>query len=372
MSVVLPRLVPSALGAICSLAIIAPSVSAQPAAGRMKMPASGPIQVSVIKVDRAGGVQPLPGAMVVLERWLGDRMRAPNLDARAKGMNGIRLGEALVATSDAQGQARLDPGVVGPGQIVSVSVLHDGHTFGGDQLAGRGRPIEIRVYERTEDTSTLECDLFVGLFVDERNVVADVTLTFHNASPMIVDVDRTGLRVPMMLPALKGEPVEGVLPSGGLRNIANQRSPVRGRIRIEHGAVVYRGPILPGSNQQIRLRYAVPIEHSRQDIAIRSTLKSRQVRVLARWSKRIAPRLVPTRSFTAFERDQGEYRQRQIVLDDELPADTPLLLHLDRLPHSTSAEAMAALVGSLLLLALFGLALLAPPEALRKLRPREP
>jgi len=339
--------------------------------GGMGMPAvGGPVVVKVLKVDRSGSVTPLPGAEVVLERWMGDPMRAPKLENRAAGMVGIRLAGAKVGTTDSQGQAQFEPPQMAPGQLLSVSVLHDGHTFGGEQFKPSAKPVEIRVYERTEDTSELSCDLFVGMFVDERMVVTDITMTFNNNQPVIVDTDRTGLRLPMVLPAVRGEPVEGVLPDGALRNIANQRQPVRGRIRMEKGTVVYRGPIMPGSSQQIRLRYGIPIERSVQDIAIKSVLKADRVRVLARWSRRIAPRLVPTRSFTAFERDEGEFRQRQIVIDGELPANTPMLMHLDRLPHATSAEGTVALIGSLVLLALFGLALVAPPEALERFRRR--
>lgn len=344
---------------LATVALPSPAL-AQGAGPGMAVP-TGPISVKVVKVSPSGATAPFVGAEVVVELWVGQGGRMPDLSARASGMVGIQLAAASIQVSGSDGIATFPSQTLGVGQRLTVSVLADGHTFGGQPIEP-GKPSEIRVYDRTEDVSSLSSELLIGLFVDERMVVADVTLTFHNDSPQIIDVEQQGLRLPMVLPAVRGWPVEGVLPDGALRHIANQREPIRGRISMEKGSVVYRGPILPGRGQKIRLRYGIPIENSRQGLGIVSKMDSTRVRVISRWSKRIAPQVVPGRSFTAFERDQGEQRQRQIVIDDPLPAGTPLLLNLDRLPYAVGAESAVALIGSLVLLALFGFALLSPSD----------
>jgi hypothetical protein len=301
-----------------------------------------------VHVSPAGAAGPLVAAEVVLAAWGGP-------------MGERELLQAWTATTDASGEARFVGASPAGGELIP-SVVYKGITFTGPaSSAGRAaEPIEVRVYEATRSLEALEASVFVGVFVDEGKVIFDLTYALDNTGRTVVDADAdgAGLALPLLLPAVGGGAVAGYLPDRATANMALQASPERGRLLVDRGQVRYRGPIFPGKGQSLQARYAMPIDGERLDVALQTPIKLTDLRMIGRWSKRIAPTLLPGGGFTLVERDQGEFLQRQLTLDRPPVAGETLVVHIDRLPHGVAVEESIAWGGAALLFGAFVLLVL--------------
>jgi hypothetical protein len=94
------------------------------------------------------------------------------------------------------------------------------------------------------------------------------------------------------------------------------------------------------------------------DLAFRADVPLSPVVISSSWSDRVAPQVVPNRSFAVREARRGETIQRVIRVQDPLEKREPMVLRIDRLPRPLKVQGSVAIYGSLLLLGAFGLALI--------------
>ncbi|MEC9070774.1 MAG: hypothetical protein VX938_00285, partial [Myxococcota bacterium] len=193
-------------------------------------------------------------------------------------------------------------------------------------------------------------------------LIVEGALYLENSSRQVVlsRAEAQGLRFPIPLPAVFGDSLDqGMLPpETSARHRSLNTDPKNGRLVFRDGAVWYDGPRFPGVKQTIQLRYALPITDERMDLAFRSDVPLTSLMISSMWSDRVAPRVVPDRSFVVREGRRGENIQRLIRVDDLPPVGEAMVLRVDHLPRPLVVQTYVAGIGVLLLLAAFGLAVM--------------
>lgn len=346
----------------------APAPVAPPAAPAPAMPQGHPpvarttaasVLIEVQRVTPEGPILPIEGLEVTLERW--------TRPAPAAAQNGERprLDAAVTVRTDAAGRATFPASAAPPDLTLVASTVHRGVTFQTDVTprAAAAGPTVLRVYEPTVSLADLRFDVFAGLEVQESNLIVEETFTILNRGAHVVDLERSpdGLRLPLLVPAAFDRAIDpGLIPSATAgRHMSQARQPDRGRFSFERGGLVYRGPIPPGGDVRLQVRYAIPLVHERLDLALTSPIDVERLLVSAAWSGRVAPRLFPTVPFTTAQREAGGSVQRVVRWDAPPKAGEHAVLRLDRLPRGLEVQRSVALIGSLVAFALFGLLVLA-------------
>ncbi len=328
-----------------ALTLFSPLVMAQqPSAG-------GSMRVSVEHVSPVGVAVPLAGHPVILEAWTRKAMSSE-----------MEISEAWRGSSDAAGLVVFSslPSLP-PGSHYRASVLYRGVSFATKQVTGPN-PMQtetVRVYERTADASELTGSLVASVRVEEAVLVVNVRLFLDNPLLEVVDLDqvRPGLRMPLLLPAVFGAPLDrGLIPMDNAgKHMRRDAEPDRGRFVFADGALYYRGPILPG-DMTLTAAYAVPIVETAQTLALSAPVELERVFVSGEWSDRIAPRLIVERPHSLHDSHSRERWGRAIQLDDGLKKGEPLLVQVDRLPVVGVVPRAVTVGGSVLLVTSFGLA----------------
>ena len=120
----------------------------------------------------------------------------------------------------------------------------------------------------------------------------------------------------------------------------------QGRIVGEKGAVVYRGPILPGSRSFVRFRYAIPFHSETVQLATVSDVPLRDASVVLTWTTLVQPTLQLDHASSARKRERGHVTQLEVSLHDGLDSGKPLRISLGRLPIQTTIPMQLATMGT--------------------------
>lgn len=187
--------------------------------------------------------------------------------------------QLLVAMTNAEGVATFPPmPPVGMGENDRVIARFDGHEVAAALSAennGVSQPVRLIVREVSRDLSKLRIDLRVGLTPLDNVLRIEHIIRFDNPTHTVVDTDqKTGLRVPLLLPAPFGEPARGLFPGRPDPNeLIQQVQPDLGRLQVESGDLVYRGPI-PPDGLTLRIIMAVPYDgESHHNLALSSPVE---------------------------------------------------------------------------------------------------
>ncbi len=325
------------LGSVCQAAL----VIILTLAGAEALAAGAPVRV--VRVAPDGSTAPLADHEVSLEVW-----------KALPGMSGERaLEAAFTARTDATGRVAFQklPAVASAQYVATL--VYQGISYQAPVGAGA---VEMRVYERTEDTRGLEGSVRVHLSVRDGFVIVDTTLSLDNTERRVVDFTvGDGLRLPLALPALYGEAIQrGIIDSQtGPGHVSTRATPAVGRFEFQHGGVYWQGAAVPGQVVALQIRYALPISDERQDLALSSPVDITDVIVSTDWTDRVSPRVVPDRPFYAVGREPGEVVQRFMRLERPPKAGESVVLHVDRLPRPLAVFMAAAWAGILVLLVAF-------------------
>lgn len=340
-------------GSAPGTAVAVPAEAAGPrrTASEVKPPPKPGIPVRVRTVTADGSLQPLSGAEVLLERWASSPAT----------MGEKRIDAVYRSTSDDRGVARFPLEARAGGAELVASTVVDGVTRRASPPAANSRaPIDLRVYELGGEVGELEGTVQLDLSVRDGFVIIETAWTVRTTGRRLVRLEGDDrLRVPIALPSVFGGSMdEGMLPNETTRrHLALQVSPPTGRLVVRGGAVFFEGVISPGVGTALRIRYALPIVAERMDLALRPPIKTNSLSISTEWSERVAPRVVPERSFRAYRSARAETVQRLLVLEEPPEAGETLVVHVSRLPRPLDVHAAVAIGGSLVLLFLFALAL---------------
>ena len=316
-----------------------------PGAGGMSAGTWSP-RVKVFHISESAGRQEVQGAEVILEKWT------------SQPRGGLVLAKAQVAKTDSKGMARFGGVRVRRGESYVATTLHDGLTYSTFKIDGFApkSPLELNIYERTDDTKELKLEAIVELRVLEAMIAVRLDIRLHNPTQKVIDLrEGEGLRLPLALPAIGEEAWTGYLPTEkAMPHIHLLTDPKRGRLVLKRGGVYYLGPIFPGrGHQRIGIAYGIPINSDKLDLAFQSDQPLIQLRIAGSWKKIIAPRLMPATAFDVEEDDLGDSVARRMKIREPAQKGETLTIRLDRLPYALSAESNLAFYGGSLLFGLF-------------------
>ena len=230
-------------------------VVAGPAAAQHRM-------VSVTRVDASGARVPGAGVEVVLRRM---RQGMPGDDSAPVAIKTIEIKANAEGVADL---GSLEP--PRPRESDHIVARHAGVEW---QLQdGQNMPQAI-VWDVTEDLARLSIDLKVVLSPRDEGFLIDHIYTLTAGGARALDLRAKGVRIPLMLPALFGEPFEaGFLPDRpDERTFRTEIEPrlddVKGAsLKSENGALVLRTTIAPDRPVQMSVRafvkYANEVEHT--------------------------------------------------------------------------------------------------------------
>jgi len=313
------------------------------------------VVVRVVYVSPQGAVVPAADEEVSVERW-----------AHSPGPmgGGPQLVEVWSGRTDTTGRV----GFTGPpparGERLEAAVIRNGLTFRSAPLEKLqpGLPLDVRLYEITDSIEGLKADYQVELQVRDGFLLVRGHLYVDNDSRQVVvpAAGEPGLRFPVPLPAVFGDSLDqGLLPPEPAgRHISSSSTPEHGRMVFREGALWYDGPVFPGVRQTLQMACHLAITDERMDLAFRSGIPLNSLIISSRWSDRVAPQVVPDRSFRVREGRRGETINRVIRVDDLPEPGTAVVLRIDHLHRPLGVQVFVAIVGSLLLLAAFVLAVI--------------
>ena len=256
--------------------------------------------VRVVHVSPAGNLSELVGHEVILEGW-----------AMATGSE-ADLVEARLGVTDGEGVVRFGELAASAANHWRPGLVYDGISFQGEEIARSqtGRQIELRVYDRASSRAALSVSIQGTVEVQEANLLVDQVIILENAGRTLIDLGEdgvTGLRLPLLLPALGDDVIpQGLIPEDtGSRPLFVDQVPEVGRVLFAKGALWYAGPVFPGKQQRVSVRYLLPIVAEAVDLGLSSQVEISQAAFAAVWRDRIRPRVVPNRPFNLLERDVG-------------------------------------------------------------------
>ena len=312
------------------------------------------LEVEVMHLSADGVQKAVPGLEVSVETW--KAKPGPGAERELKTL--------LNANTDASGRVRFATPAAGTTLETVVVTRHNGVVYKTPlSEVSATTKVAIQLYDSTDSVEQLSGVLTVGLDVRDAFLLVDATLKVTNHGTMVVDtrLGEKGLRVPVALPAVGDAPLEfGVIdPVTGPRHVATRVSPEGGRFQFTGGAVYFEGAVLPGVPTTLQARYAMPIVEEIQDIALSSPIDIERFLGSTSWNDRVAPRVVPDRSFIALGRDPGEQVQRFMRLESPPQAGQPVVIRVDRLPVPLAIFTKVALWGGVALGMLFLFSLVA-------------
>lgn len=214
----------------------------------------GHIQVEVIALRPNGQITPAQ-AEVRLER----RRQTPG--------SAPATAHLALAMTNAEGLAVFPPiGPVGMGESDRVIARYHGHEVVAALSAERDgitTPVRLVVREVSRDLRPLRLDVRIGLTPLDTVLRVEHFIRFENPTHTVLDTDQAqGLRVPLLLPAPFGGPARGLFPGRPDPNeLIQQINPDMGRLIVEGGDLVYRGPI-PPEGLSLRIIMAIPYDGS--------------------------------------------------------------------------------------------------------------
>ncbi len=225
---------------------------------------------------------------------------------------------------------------------------------------GRLAPIRLVVREMSRDLSRLRLDVRVALVPMDTVLRVEHVFRFENPSHTTLDADkRQGLLLPLLVPAPFGEPAHGLFPGRPDPNeliIATQ--PDLGRVVVENGDVVYRGPI-PSEGLAIRIVMALPYDgQTTSHLGLTAPVDLSALAVILQSPIHLAPKLASDRPGELLTRPSQGGEERTLTLRTPPKAGETVLFTLSDTPdrhgfiRPLAAGLSLVVIGALLLLLL--------------------
>lgn len=329
----------------------APAPEGDAAHGLAPTPApSERLVVEVIALSPEGRIAP-GKAEVRLERW-----------RRAPGQAGPSLTSVKMMPTDAEGRASFaSPAPLGMGEedrvVARAQDLEVSTSLTRDRAPGQ--PVRLVVRRQDRDLSRLRADLRIGLTPLDTVLRVEHFIRFENPTHTVLDTDAArGLRLPLLLPAPLGEPVRGLFPGRPDPNeLIMNTQPDIGRLMVERGDVVYRGPI-PAEGLTVRVIMAIPYDgQTTHHLGLSSPVELSDLTFIAQSPEHVALTFTLDRPTQLMSRTAQGGEERIYTALTPPGANTPVLLTLGRTPdrhtfmRPLAAGVSIALVAALLLLA---------------------
>jgi len=118
------------------------------------------------------------------------------------------------------------------------------------------------------DAGAVDIDAQIQMRVDEDNLVQLTEYRLHVERPGVVDLNRTPLTLPLLVPAVDGQPLDdGTLPA---RSAAVQTQ-VKGSVKLrqQHGGLQVVGTLSMGHAATVRVSYPIAIDRDRVTLGMR-------------------------------------------------------------------------------------------------------
>ena len=318
-----------------------------------------PITTQLTEVLPNGSVRALVGA----DAWLLVGVAKPSkLDASFLTLARVR------ATTDSRGMLRfegirIEKGTEPADLRYRIHVSFQGVTTRSMDFSADSPPEALQIYHVTSRPDAISLSVHWTLEVAGEHVNVTQMVRVYNAGLMTVDYRHTGegLRLPTLGHRVDGRiPVKGVFPKGVLLG-APQPSTGQGQLAGEEGAVVFRGPVPPGSPLFFQFRYSIVLgggwwAGDEIHLGVVSELPLHDAALTFEHSTEIAPRIRLDIAHRAVRSLRDRVLRHDMLLGEGLPGGTLITFTVDRLPlHVTrrqSYTAAATFLGGCLLLAL--------------------
>lgn len=321
----------------------------------------GHIQVEVIALRPNGQITPAH-AEVRLER----RRQTPG--------SAPATAHLALAMTNAEGLAIFPPiGPVGMGESDRVIARYHGHEVVAALSAERDgitAPVRLVVREVSRDLSPLRLDVRIGLTPLDTVLRLEHFIRFENPTHTVLDTDQAqGVRVPLLLPSPFGGPARGLFPGRPDPNeLIQQINPDMGRLVVEGGDLVYRGPI-PPEGLSLRIIMAIPYDGSTEHrLALSSPVDLSDLTFIAQSPPNVGLMLATDRPTQLLTRtSQGGLEQTLTVLEAPKAGDALTLTVSNTPDRHGLMRPLAAGLGLAIVAAL--LVLLAAPRGAKRQRP---
>ena len=226
--------------------------------------------------------------------------------------------------------------------------------------AGGAAPQRIELYQVQVIPERLSLKSHWAIDLDETNLLVEQTTRVSN--PTLTTMDYThsplGLRIPTLSHLINGKVVTwGLYPKGALHG-KPKPSTGQGRIVSERGAIVYRGPVLPGDNLFLKFTYYVPYEEERVTLGAVSDLPVTDAAASVRWTSRAFPRIRLRTPHRSVRSSDNTLNRADLLHLGGLRVGDPFVIEFDRLPVQSKIPTWLAGSGTVFGVAVFVLLLL--------------
>lgn len=302
----------------------------------------------VVEVLPDGVVRPLDGA----DAWvIGETIRRTAHGPQSESLTRVRARTTPAGVATFEGIRHHDKATY------RVVIPFQGVSYRSPEFrAMQAPPTELRVYHVSPTPRDLSLRSNWTVDVGEAFLRVGQVVRVYNDSLQTIDYAHSGLglRIPTLSNVVHGDRVVawGVVPPGRVHG-ASQPSTGQGRVEGEDGAVVFRGPVPPGSGLFFQLSYNVPFSSEAVRLGAVSDLPLSDATVTVRWTDAVQPRARLERPHRAVRSGSGTIRTDMFV-HGPVPVGEALILRLDRLPVQSKLPMWVATAGSLGLL--FGFA----------------
>jgi len=293
----------------------------------------------VVEVDPTGDMRPLTNARCTL--------------ITSKHRPGPHGGRKEIvgrwhALTDNAGRAQFEAVALAGMERAQMTVPFQGVAYRSEELTQLGKDIQIRVFHTR--AAGVDIRMRSEWTLELSDSMIRVTQVVHLENPTRTTMDYThapaGFRVPTLSHALSNNRVVtyGMFPNGPLHGDVSP-STGQGRVESEDGAVVYRGPVLPGDGLFFRVAYNIPYEQETVHLAAVADVSIREAVVSVVWTHKAHPRIRLSRPHRAMKSDQGGFSRVDFMINGRLDEGTPLVIHLDHLPMASPIPRWVALAG---------------------------
>jgi hypothetical protein len=298
------------------------------------------VTTQVIEVDPTGAQKPLANA----RGWLVGNKKKPG----PHGTRSDTVGRWL-SVSSSSGELRFDRAVRHKMTQYQIIVPFQGATYRSVEFAaGQPAPAQLRVYHVIPEPSDVSLKLHWS--VDIGEVYLRVTQIVRVQNPTNTTMDYThsplGLRLPTLSNVI-GEQVLtwGVFPPGKVHGNPTP-STGQGRLFSENGAIVYRGPVLPGTKLFFKVSYDIPYETEQVRLGALSDVPVADAAATVRWTTRVQPRIRLSTNHRAVRNSDTTLNRTDLLHLGGLQIGEPFIIEFDRLPAQSSFPMWIAASGA--------------------------
>jgi hypothetical protein len=326
---------------VCAVAMLGWSPAAFAATGAM-------LRVRVLEVGGDKVIRPLAGQAVTVVALEGG--------GGPHAVSGTLLGQ-WHARTDATGMALVAGVTPPPNAVLRVVAPYQGVTYRSQEniTLPRFKPVELRVFPVRVPPGDVGLRCAWLIEVGESHLLVTQEVVVENPSAVTIDYVNSshGLRIPTLSYLLGDNQIltHGVFPPGALHSRV-MPSTGQGRVFSENGAVVYRGPVLPGTDLSFRFSYAVPFSSESARFGTVSDVDVRFAQVVVAWSRRAFPRVQLERAHRATTRQTETSVRVNMTVEGTLRGGEALVLRFDNLPVQTAVPRWIAGVGGALAIGL--------------------